>query len=495
MRKAKKFILNAVILTATSFLLRTVNVWFSVFISKKIGAEGMGVFQLILSIYMFAITLATSGIGFTSTRLVAEELAFNSYSGIKSVVKKCIYYSVFFSILSASLLLANGEFISSIWLHGKVSASPVYALAISLPFIGVSSVLGGYFTAVRRAFKSASAQIFETFIRITVTIYILNLFMPRGLDYACLALVLGGAFSEILSFLYLYTLYLFDKEKYKNGTSADKGITKRMLKISLPVAASSYIRSALGTYKQIIIPIGLEKSGISCSVAISQYGIIRGMVMPILMFPSALLSALSSLLIPEIAENYVQKNGINISRIISRIFKATLLFSICVSGILTAYSHQLSMAVYKNLDSAVFIRVFSPLIVIMYFDEIVDSILKGLNKQVSVVGINILDTAISIILLYTLLPIYGIKGYIIVIFVSEVLNGLLSIHKLIKAAYFELKFLLWIVIPTIAIAISIIIAKIMVKENLALGIFSSIGIYIIILFATKAITKDDFILY
>lgn len=492
MRTAKKFLLNAIILTITTLILRVVDVSFVVYISKKVGAEGMGIFQLILSVYRFGITLSISGIELATIRLVAEELANGSHASVKAAVKKCIHYSMFFSLMAALLLSLFADTIVTHWIHGRVSSISIYALAISLPFLSLSAVMGGYFLAVRRVIKSASGRILEQFINVTVTIYILSILAPKGLEYAILALVLGGVVSEFLSFLYVFLLFLLDKRRYKKHGAVNLNLTKRMFGIAMPVALSSYIRSGLNTYKQIMIPMGLEKSGVSCSIALAQYGIITGMVIPILMFPSAFLSAFSSLLIPEVAEKHVQKMHKRINYIISRIFKVTLLFSICMSGIFVTYSNELSMLIYKNLDAAYFIRILAPLIVAMYFDDIVDAILKGINQQVYVVKVNILDTIICIILLYTLLPLYSIKGYILVIFISEIFNVYLSIRKLMKVTGCELLLLWWVIVPVFIMAASIVITKLLALSNLYLSIGVTIAIYSLILSAVGVIRHKDF---
>lgn len=492
MRKAKKFVINAIILTITALIIRTANVSFTVYLSNKIGAEGMGLYQLILSIYMFAVTLAVSGIGLASTRLVAEELAHDNHSGVRVAVRKCMIYSLFFSSIAALLFFFNAHLIATYWLHGRVSETPIQILAFGLPFLAVASVLNGYFTAVRRVIKSASSEILEQFIKISASIYILNLFMPNGIESACIALVLGGVLGEGISFLYLFLLFLVDKRRYKRNTKLHTSLTQRMLEISIPVALSSYVRSGLNLYKQIMVPAGLEKSGASCGVALAQYGMIRGMVLPVLLFPSAFLAAFSSLLIPEIAENFVKKNVLRISYIISRIFKITLLFSICVSFILFFYSNELSLLLYKNLEPAGFIRILSPLVVIMYFDSIVDAILKGMNEQVDVMRINILDTIISIALLFFLLPIYGIYGYLIAIIISETFNGVMSIRRLMHVAKFRLLFIEWILLPILTMTVSLIVTEMLSLGALYLRISLSIVIYLIILFTLGVITIKDF---
>ena len=278
MRKAKLFVINSVILTITSFIIRSVGMTFNVYVSNKIGAEGIGLFQLIMSVYLFAITLATSGISIAATRLVTETLAKNNEASAKNVMKKCILYSLILGIISGLVILLFSNFITNICLHGKISKKPLYAIAIGLPFIAMSAAINGYFSAVRRVIKTASSQILEQFVKIIVTSYILSIFLPKGLEYACLSLVIGDVISEITSFSYIYILYKHDKNKYlkesNNNFTDTTNYQKEIIKIAAPIALTSYIRSGLSTLKQLIIPLRLEKSGMSCEKALSDYGIV-----------------------------------------------------------------------------------------------------------------------------------------------------------------------------------------------------------------------------
>ncbi len=494
MRKAKKFLLNAIILSGTSLLVRMVSVSFGVYVANQIGSEGIGVFQLITSIYMFSITVATSGIHLTTTRLVTEELAVRSPGTAKAALYKCLKYSACFSFGTAFALYFAAPWMTSIWLHNRITVRPLSALALSLPPLALSSVFTGYFTALRNATKNASAQILKQGIKIVITLLLLRQYLPQGIDGACLSLVLGDVAAEVFSFLYLGLLLIVDQRKKAQKTKKHPQLTKKMLGICLPIAFSSYVRSALVTIKQVMIPNGLEKSGISCDEAMSQYGLIGGMIMPVIMFPSVLLSSVSTLLIPEISEKNVQHKNGQILHVLSRIFKITLLFSICISGILFAFADQLSLALYHSLQAAPYIRILAPLVTLMYFDEIVDAILKGLNQQVRVVGINILDTIVGIGLIYTILPWWGLAGYIAVIFITETLNALLSIRRLCKVTKFHIDFQGWILSPTICIAISVLLLRILCLSGLTIvwSILLSFVIYLVLLLITGTLKRKDF---
>jgi stage V sporulation protein B len=427
--KTKKFLVNTAVLTASSLTVSTAAMAFNAYISQKIGAETMGVFQLIMSAYAFAVTLAVSGIGLASSRLAAEELALGHEKGVKRAVGFCLLYAAAFGTVAALLLFSYSTTIGAHWLHNKLTVLPLRLLAVSLPFISMSAVLTGYFNAARKAVKTASANIFEQAVRITAIIYLFTAVLPGGIENACYAIVLGGMIAEILSFAYSYSLYIYDKKKYTNKLTG-ANIAGRLLEIALPVALSSYIRSFLGTVQQIMTPIFLEKSGASCKTSLSAYGAIRGMVMPAVMFPATFLYSFSSLLVPEIAQLHITGNPKRIKFIINKIFKWTLVFSLLTWLILFVFSNRIGLLLYKSQDAASYIKIFSFIAPVIYFDLIADGMLKGLNRQADVVKINILETAVTITLTWLLLPLYGVYGYIAVIFAGEALNTCLSLRKL-----------------------------------------------------------------
>lgn len=413
------------------------------------------------------------GINLAATRIVTVQTTLNPKINLNKPMKKCLAYSLFFGIFSAILLSLFASIICTYLLHNKISSYLFYIIAISLPFISMSSALNGYFTALRKNGKNAVARIFEQFVKITATTYLISLFMPSGLEYACLSLVLGEAISEIMSFLFVFALYFVEKKKYTINDNTKTNYMKSIFEITLPVSITSYIRSGLASLKQLLIPLRLEKSGMACNTAISTYGLINGMAMPVLMFPEVIINSFSGLLVPEFTYYYTKNNFSRISEIISKIFRITLLFSIGVIGIFIFYSNSISLAIYNNLDIAIYLKILSPLLLFMYLDSIVDNILKGLNQQLSVMKCNILDLFISIFCIYILLPIFGLNGYIFIIFLSEILNSGISILQLRQVTHFKFDFKNWIIKPFIGIMISYFACTLLVP-NIALNISSII---------------------
>lgn len=494
-RRIKVFLFNGILLTITALVMKAIGMFFGFYISNKIGTEAVGIYQLIMSVYMFAITLANSGINLATTRIVSEQDAFGMEAGIKKAMRKCLTYSLVMGCLAGVLLFSFSSFIATYYLHSKISPIPLRILAISLPFLSLSSCTNGYFSALRKVKKTVCTQVLEEFFKISLVSFLLNYFMPSGLECACISLVLGSTISEILSFLILFFLFWLDKKKLTTSIYKDTNYTKQILKIALPISFTSYVRSGLSTLKQLLIPIELEKSGLSCENALSSYGIINGMVMPLIMFPCSFISSFSSLLIPEFSYMNAKCETQKMNFVLNRILKLCFIFSFLIMGIFWCFSEELNNIIYPNIDISFYIKLLCPLIVLMYIDNIVDSILKGLDKQVSVMGINIIDLISSICLIYFLLPWQGIKGYIIVLFASEIVNGLLSLVLLIKHTNLKIDFENWILKPLLAIFFINFIIKNYCSSNLfelVLQIFIFSVCYFIILVLLKGLIRKDF---
>lgn len=196
----------------------------------------------------------------------------------------------------------------------------------------------------------------------------------------------------------------------------------------------------LSTFKQLLIPSSLEKSGMSFNMSISTYGTVLGMAMPIVMFPSLVVASFSGLLVPEFSRYRAKKDFKRASEIIKIVYVVTITFSLFISILFFCFSKKLSLCFYHSEDASTYIKIFSFLTVFMYLDIAIDSILKGLNAQISVMVINILDLILTVILTYFLVPTFSTFGLIISIFASEFLNFTLSAIKLYLLMHREVRY-------------------------------------------------------
>ena len=461
----------------------------------------MGLLNLTQTVYGFAITLATSGINLAVVRLVSGALPYGNENyfdekadrRVHKIMTNALLYCLFFSLLASLLLYSGANAIGIRALGDKRTIPSLKILAFTLTPISLSSALNGYFNAVRRVYKSVIVQFCEQGAKITVVSALLVLIGPKGLEYACVAVVAGGAISEAVCVIISATLYFFDRRIHKNlkfniskcentntplpffnVKEVKKGcflsfkkskskVTEKnsIITIALPVAVSAYVRSALLTIEHLAIPWGLKRSGASASEALSSYGVLHGMVFPILLFPSAVLSSFASLLIPELSAAQEQGDKKQIKNIVSKVFTYSLIFGIGVSGIFVCYANELGQYIYSNSEASEFIKLLAPLIPLMYLDTAVDSMLKGLGEQLYTMRVNIADAFMSVLLVITLLPSMGINGYVIVIFLMELFNTSLSIIKLLNVTKIKTPVLHWVIKPLICIIISTALTKLL----------------------------------
>jgi len=449
--RSKIFFKNAVIMCLTSVLLRGAGVAFNAFLSKKIGTEGMGLISLINSVYSFGITFALSGINLAASRLTAEALGRGEKERIRPIMLCCMAYGLLFGIVGCIGLLILSPVICDHLINDVRALESIKILSYGLPALSVTSALNGYFNAVRRVSKSASSQIFEQFFRIAVTFALLSVF-GGSVESSCFYISAAVMISELAVLIYSIIMYRLDIGIHKLSFSNKTGNTiPSLIKIALPVAFSSYIRSGLITVEHLLIPYGLKRSGTSPEKALSSYGILNGMALPAILFPQAFLSAFSGLLVPEIAESRVVENFDRIRSIAARVFKITLWFSVGTAGLMMCFSYELGELLYGSTEAGAYIRLLAPLIPIMYLDTSVDSILKGMNEQLYSMRVNIADAFISVILVSLLIPHAGVKGYIITIYISEIFNTSLSIVRFIKTTDFRFRLFDWLILPAICV--------------------------------------------
>jgi len=493
LKKSKLFIINSVIIMMSSLIIKVIASVFDIFLANEIGAEAIGVYSLIMSIYMFAVTVATSGVNLAATKVISEEIEKENTANVPRIVKRCFLYSLIMGCFACILIIGFTPYISTHWLMDKVSHTVLYVLAISLPFVSMTSAISGYFLAIRNVLRTSISQIAGQLIRIGIVFFLVTKMFPSNINNSALALVIGSTFSEIISFIFLYISYLKDRKKHNELHSTEKTLTKRILKISLPIAITSYIRSGLNTLKQIIIPIRLKLSGMSYEKAIAEYGIICGMAMPIIMFPSVIVYSYSSLLVPEFSRFSVHKDKNVMAGTISKMFKITLYFSIAITGILMYFGRDLGNLLYNTPDVGWYIKIMAPLITLIYLDNVIDSILKGLGKQVSVMCCNILDLVISVSFIYYLLPIFGSVGYIIVMYISEILNYSISVITLFKETSLKFKYFEWVILPIICIIIALILTSIFSFSYLNSSLSLVLKIFMCTLFYISLLQIHNFI--
>lgn len=345
-------------------------------------------------------------------------------------MRGCLRYSIFFSLISALIIVIFSPYVSNTVLKNSIPIYLLYLLALSLPFCSISSCLNGYFMALQKIFVIVVCQILEIAIPIVTVIifYKFNLF--NNTTNICLALILGLVISNVISSSYLGYKYLLDYKKIYSHN--EKSFIKQICKISLPVAFTTYIKSGLSTLKHSLIPIALMGYGFSYNDSLSYYGIISGTVMSLILSPFTLIQSYCNLLIPEISTYDKTTSMKKVTYIAKKSIFMTFVFSLMTVITLILFSHWIDTNLYKSLDIEMYIKLLAPIIIYIYMDNVIDSLLKSLDLQTYVVVINIIDLITTILCINFLIPKFGVSAYIFILYFSEMFNFSLSLYILRK---------------------------------------------------------------
>lgn len=419
MKKPSPLLRNTIIMTTVNLIMRSVSVGFNAYLTSRIGSQGIGLFQLVMTVYSLAVTFSCAGMRLASMRMTVESASERSTDRFMLCAMGC-------GCTVGVILYTFADIISLKRLGNACTAPMLRILAFALPFTAMSSVLGGYFTAKGLILPYSCIQLIEQGIKTLAAILLIRgAHTPQS---ACTAVITAMVASEALSFLLSFAL---KKSAVKKG-AADKSVRlKSFFRIALPDAAGTCVRSILLTVEHLLIPKGFERSGEGSSAALAAYGNIHGMALPLLLYPSAVLSSLSALLIPELARRREACDKSGISLCVERNLKRTLIFACVCAGVFALGAPAVSNAVYHSDEAVLYIRILSPLVPIMYTDMVTDGMLKGLDQQVHSMNYNMIDSALCVILVAALLPKYSVKGYIFILYFSEILNFYLSLRRLL----------------------------------------------------------------
>ena len=494
MKNTKRLLINTLTLSATSFIMRTVGVAFNVYLTGRLGAAGIGLFSLISDVYAMALTFSFAGLPLASTRLTVEDCSKAAGQGAW-IMRRCSLYGLAVGYAMLAAVWAGAEPIAKMWLGDIRTASALRILALSLPTASVGCAFGGYFTARRTVLKYAAVQLSEQAVKIAVSVLALHFWAAKGAEYACDAVALGITVSQISSLICAFLLYKFSKRQ-KPKERLPGGL-RALLRIALPDAAGSCARSVLLTLEHLLIPVCFRRSGQSAGGAMTLYGVIHGMALPVILYPAAIMTALSSMLVPEFAECAARGNKGRIDSMAARAIKIAVLFSMGTAGIMFIFSEGLSQCIYGDGQCAEYLRVLAPLLPIMYTDTTVDGILKGLDQQVYSMRYNIIDSAMCVALVLILIPKYSVKGYIAILFISEIVNFSLSIHRLSKVCRLEINVADSIIKPTVCVTASFLSGLLLSpaqgsgKAALTAVITVNAAVYVLLLMLTGSISAQD----
>ena len=482
-------------LTAVGLAMRSVGMVFNSYITKTVGAEGIGIYTLIMTVYAFAVTFATSGVNLTVTRLVASAIGEGREDSVRRILQSAIIYALIFSTAATVILLVFSSYFGVRVLGDARTVLPLRILALSLVPIALSSVFSGYFVGVKRVSRNAAVQVLGQFFKIGITMLAVVRYAKDGVEQATVALCVSATLTELAAFLVALVQFLYDKRRYsRHDTSPHFSDVTSM---ALPLALSAYIRSALLTLEHILIPKRLRDGGVTLSDSLAQYGMLHGMALPMLLYPMSPLSSFAGLLVPEFAEGMARGESERMRRIASEALETTLAYATAVSVLLAIFSEELGYVFYSSYSAGHYVFVMSVVVPIMYLDHVADAMLKGIGEHVYSMWVNISDSVLSIVLVWFLIPSLGISGYALVIVIMEAFNFIFSALRLYKRIKFKLNPFSSFLLPLCASATAALLCRRLFIFNganasalsLALKLVFSVCIFFAIFLPASSLVK------
>ncbi|RKJ40326.1 stage V sporulation protein B [Acutalibacter sp. 1XD8-33] len=468
----QKFFLQGAVLTLVSLFLRITNMGYRSYLSQHIGSEGMGLYQLILSIFMLTVTLSTSGISLAVTRMVTAAMAAGRGRTVRSVVAKCFGFCLTISLCIAMCLFFLADFAAGFFLGNPSAAPCLRILGLGLPFMSLCTCMKGYFLAVDESLSTAASDALEQILTIAATVFLFWRFVPQGIENACLAAMCASTLGEAASFLTSWTAY---RKSIKRNTPSQKersaGVLHGLSHIALPCTLSSAAKSLLNTAENLLIPRELQKSGLGYSDSLSQYGLLQGMAMPMLYFPSSFLTSFASLLIPKIAKERELSHKNAVAYISGRAVQAALAFGIFFAALFVAFGGSWGQAFYHSESAGDYLRILAPLVPLTYLDVVVDSLLKGMDEQFNSMKYNFADSLIRVVLVLCLLRFFGMESYVAILFFSTIFNASMSLHRLMKVSHLQILLVRDILVPLLCAALGITFARWVLSDIVILNDF------------------------
>lgn len=476
---------SALLLTGVNLLLRLVSTSFQVYISGRIGAAGVGLLQLVLSVGALAMTAGIAGIRTATMYLTAEELGKKRPGNVVWVLSGCFLYSILCSSVIAAGLYFFAPTIAQNWIGDSRTVAAIRLLAAFLPVSCLCGVMTGYFTAANRIGTLAAVEIGEQLFSMAITMAMLTFWAGHDPGRACCAVVLGSNAGILLTLCSLLILRI--RENAPRGNKIP--IRKRLLPIALPLALADDLKAGISTTENLMVPKRLALYDRSAN-PLADFGMVCGMVFPILMFPAAVLFGLNELLIPELARCNAAGSGPRIRYLAKRSLKVAMLYGCIFCGLEFLLAESLCQGLYGNPEAGQYLRLYALLIPMLYCDAVTDAMTKGLGQQKACVRYNILTSAMDVALLFVLLPRYGMMGYFFSFLVTHLINFTLSLRRLLKITQVKIR---WF-IPLLVLCA--VVAAILLSSGVVNNVFRCtcfIGILLSLLSLLNIIGKEDLV--
>ncbi len=419
------YIQGAFILTITNLITGSLSFIFRVFLTRAVGSEGIGVYQLVLPLYLLFITLVSGGITTAVSKLIAEQVPHNNLRNMYKIVKIGWATIGLWSLSLCILIFFNGDYLANHVLKDNRTFLSILVFTPGVFFISLGAVLKGFFFGLQDVNPPALIDILEKLIRIAGLLLTVHYLLPFGIEYVCAGVMAGMAAGEFVSLILLYLQYRIRRPVTSAGQNTDLTvkIAARILKTALPLSLSGALTTIMDMVIAVIVPMQLRLAGYSNSSALSLYGQVTGMVMPLLFFPFIIVSSLGITLVPAIASSYAAGNWTALNKKCNDSLKITSVIAFASTALFVIYPWELCRIFFKCPEAGNMLFIMAFVCFFEYWQFTLFAILNGVGMQHVVLKNSLLHIIISIICSYFLIPIpkIGIYGFVIGFCASAVL--------------------------------------------------------------------------
>ena len=417
-----KFLKGTLILTISSIVVKVIGSLNWIILSRVMGGEGIGLYQMGFPIYLMAITVSSAGIPVAISIITAEKLAQKDYLGAQRVFHISLRLLLLTGLIfSGALLFGAGWLIDNHLIRDGRAYYSIIALAPAVFFVTFLSSFRGYLQGWQIMTPTAASEIVEQLTRVVTMIFFANMLMPRGLAYAAGGASMGAGVGAFCGLLVLCWFYARLKKQFHNEINNQKvefakesswDVVKRLVRLALPVSMSSLMLPVVANLDLLIVPARLEVAGFNVSEATEMFGYLTGMAVPLINLSTILTASLAISLVPAISESRIMKDQAGIKAKLKTAFSVTSIITIpCTIG-LFILAEKIATMIYNAPNAAPAIQTMSTAIFMLGLHQVSTGILQGLGKT-TIPVINMIIAATTKVVLswvLTAIPELGIKG-------------------------------------------------------------------------------------
>ena len=412
--KKDKFMTSILILLIGGGLTKILGFIIKILFTRTIGPVGLSYYTIVMPTYSLLITFATFSLPISISKLVSEG---------KTKSKKIIFSSAFFLILFHLILVTTtiilAPFIAKYLLHQEILTPLIIAMATTLPFISISSLLKGYFLGKLKVSPNTVSNVFEQLLRIIFLLFFFPKIVQKGTIIAAMSFILLNIASELLS-TFIFCLYLPKKIMItKQDLKIDSHILRRMLGISIPSVSGRLIGNIGFFLEPILLTNILLFIGYSHQYILKEYAAYNAYAIGLLTIPSFFIQAICQILIPEISKYHADNNRIMVNRRLKQALSYSLIIGICCSSIIFLFRDNLLFLLYKTTNGSNYIFLLAPFFPLFYLEAPLSSALQAVDHSKDSMKISLYGTILKLISI-TILSFGQIGIYSLVI--SEIIN-------------------------------------------------------------------------